>query len=350
MTRTPSRSIGVFAVAATLLSVLILGLPQVRAQQVPPAWLDQNLLAAAKAEGSVTIYSSTNEEEGLPMWKMFEAATGIKVEYLRASDSQILSRILIENRAGERSWDVANIGNVNKIPPELRAAFEPSEAHNLIAAARDPDKRWYGVYANYGAPAYNTNLVKPDALPATYADFLKHPEWAGKVAIDGTDAAWLFAILQQFGAEAGHKLVSDIVTTLKPVVVDGHLAVARGVGSGEYAVALNNYIMLTLNVGLSGGPTDFWTMDPVTLFFGQVGIAALAPHPNAALLAANFAMSRDAQAYEAKFGRLPTRPDVATNPPDVLDRINRHKVINVLFDTEEDRNWSRQFTQLFKPR
>ena len=86
-------------------------------------------------------------------------------------------------------------------------------------------------------------------------------------------------------------------------------------------------------------------MDPVALFFGQVGIAALAPHPNAALLAANFAMSRDAQAYEAKFGRLPTRPDVATNPPGVLDRITRHKVINVLFDTEEDRNWSRQFTQ-----
>jgi iron(III) transport system substrate-binding protein len=133
------------------------------------------------------------------------------------------------------------------------------------------------------------------------------------------------------------------------VVIDGHLAVARGVGSGEYAVALNDYVMLTLNVKLAGGPTDFWTMDPVTLFFGQVGVAAHAPHPSAALLAANFVMSRDAQAYEAKYGRLPTRPDVATNPPDVLDRINQHKVINVLFDTEEDRNWSRQFTQMFKP-
>ena len=341
------------AVGAATAAFLVAAAHSACARATPgdkPAWLDPALIAAAQKEGSVTVYSSTNEEEGLPMWKIFEAATGIKVDYLRASDSQILSRVLIENRAGQRSWDVAYIGNVNKIPAELRAPFEPSEARNLIEAARDPGKRWYGVYANYDAPAYNTNLVKPDALPATYADFLKHPEWAGKIAIDGTDDAWLYAIFQQFGPDAGRKLVTDIVTNLKPVVIDGHLAVARGVGSGEYAVALNNYVMLTLNVQLSGGPTDFWTMDPVAQFFGQVGIAALAPHPNAAQLAANFAMSRDAQAYEAKFGRLPTRPDVATNPPGVLDRITRHKVINVLFDTEEDRNWSRQFTQLFKPR
>ena len=48
------------------------------------AWLDPKLLAAAKAEGGeMTIYSSTNEGEGLPLFKLFEAATGIKVQ-LRA--------------------------------------------------------------------------------------------------------------------------------------------------------------------------------------------------------------------------------------------------------------------------
>lgn len=315
-----------------------------------PAWLDQTLLTAAKAEGTVTVYSSTNEEEALPMWKIFEAATGLKVDYLRASDSQILSRVLIESRGGQHSWDLAYISNIDKIPTELRAPFETSEAHNLVEAARSPDRRWYGVYANYGAPAYNTSLVKAADLPKTYADFLKHPEWAGKVAIDGTDGAWLYGIFQQYGADTGRKLVTDIVATLKPAIVDGHLAVARGVGSGEYAIALNNYIMLTLNVKMSGAPTDFWTMDPVTLFFGQIGVSASAPHPNAARLAANFTMSRDAQAYEAGFGRLPTRADVATNPPDVLDRINTHKIISVLFNTEEDRTWSRQFTDLFKPK
>ena len=40
------------------------------------------------------------------MWKIFEAATGIKVDYLRASDSQILARVSDRNRAGNHSWDV----------------------------------------------------------------------------------------------------------------------------------------------------------------------------------------------------------------------------------------------------
>jgi len=35
-------------------------------------WLDPALLAAAKAEGSLVVYSSTNEREGLAWFKLFE--------------------------------------------------------------------------------------------------------------------------------------------------------------------------------------------------------------------------------------------------------------------------------------
>ena len=42
-------------------------------------------------------------------------------------------------------------------------------------------------------------------------------------------------------------------------------------------LALNNYASLTINVRLSGAPTDFWALDPVALFFGSVGVSAQAP-------------------------------------------------------------------------
>src|SRR5262245_41122994 len=64
-----------------------------------PSWMLPDIAAAARSEGSLTVYSSMNEQEGLPLWKMFEEATGVKVNYVRASDSIILSRIAIENRA-----------------------------------------------------------------------------------------------------------------------------------------------------------------------------------------------------------------------------------------------------------
>ena len=37
-----------------------------------PSWIIPDLVAAARAEGSLTVYSSMNEQEGLPLWKMFE--------------------------------------------------------------------------------------------------------------------------------------------------------------------------------------------------------------------------------------------------------------------------------------
>ena len=71
-----------------------------------PSWLDPTLLAAARKEGKVTFYSSINEQEGLPLLKIFEEATGVRTEYVRNSDAGLLSRILVEARAGKQSWDV----------------------------------------------------------------------------------------------------------------------------------------------------------------------------------------------------------------------------------------------------
>ncbi len=313
-------------------------------------WLDPSLLPAARAEGALVVYSSINEQEGLPLWKIFEETTGIKVAYVRASDTVLMSRVAIEFRADQRSWDIILTTTVNKLPPQLLAAVDPPEAPQIAPAARDPGRRWYGVYANYNAPAYNTRLVQRAELPRTYDEFLQHKEWAGRVAIDATDNEWLRAIYEHYGEERGQKLVKDLVATLNPVVTDGHLALARAVGAGEYAIALNNYVNLTMNVKLAGGHTDFWALDPVALFFGQVGVSAKAAHPNAARLAANFALSREGQSFLAKFGRLPTRADVAANPPGVIEALTARKVVSVLLNPDEEKKWQRAFDGLFRRR
>jgi iron(III) transport system substrate-binding protein len=239
---------------------------------------------------------------------------------------------------------------VNKIPPDLVAAFDPLEAKNLNPEARDPNRRWYGIYSNYNTPAYNTQRVKASELPQTYEDFAKKKEWAGKVAIDGGDNEWLKAMFTHFGEERGTKIIKDIVSNLNPVVTDGHLALARSVGAGEYHVSLNNYVALSMNVKLAGGSIDVWAMDPVALFFGQVGINSRAPHPNAAKLGANFLMSRESQQFSAKFGRLPTRPDVVANPPGVLELVTKKKVVSALLAPDEEKKWQKLYESLIKQR
>src|SRR5215813_4716624 len=93
----------------------------------PPSWLDPKLLDAARQEGTLVIYSSVNEEEGLPIWKVFEQETGIKIEYVRGSDSQMISRILIENRGGKPAWDLVMVTSVPRLPAALLAEYEPPQ-------------------------------------------------------------------------------------------------------------------------------------------------------------------------------------------------------------------------------
>jgi iron(III) transport system substrate-binding protein len=315
-----------------------------------PSWIVSDLLAGAKAEGELIVYGSMNEEEALPFWQLFQDASGIKVNYVRSSDANILARIAIEYRARQRSWDLVATTPVYRLPDEVLLQFDPPEAKNLIPQARAPNRRWYGVYGNYNSPAYNTNFVKQADLPKSYEEFLDHKEWAGKIAIDATDSEWLSGIFANYGEERGRKLVQDIVATLKPVVVDGHLVVARSVGAGEYWVALNNYVGLTINVLLSGAPTNFWALDPVGLAFGSVGVSSQAPHPKAAQLAANFMLSREAEQFLTKRGRLPTRTDIETNPPGVIDALQQKKVIVTISSAEQQKKMQATFNELFRSR
>jgi iron(III) transport system substrate-binding protein len=237
---------------------------------------------------------------------------------------------------------------VNRLPDAALAQIDPPEAKGLIPQARDPNRRWYGVYANYNSPAYNTKFVKREDLPKTYEDFLKKKEWRGKIAIDNADTEWLMAIFTHYGEDKGRKLVQDIIATLQPVVTEGHLALARAVGSGEYWVALNNYTNLTVNVKLAGAATDYWAMDPVALIFGSVGVAQSAPNPNAARLLANYVLSKEAQTQLTKRGRIPTRPDTPSNPPEVNETLLKQKIIPAVFSAAEQKRWQAEYQKLFR--
>ena len=324
------------------------GLPA-RAQE-PPAWLDQKLLAAARKEGPLTVYSSTNEQEGLPLFKIFEDATGIKFNYIRGNDASLSSRIAIETRAKQPSFDIVHMTNAHKMPQALLAQFDPPEAKHINPLARDPGRRWYGVYTVYTTPAYNTKLVSKADVPKSFEEFAQRKEWAGRVAIDHTDIEWLRGMMQFYGEQKGTALVREIAANLKPVLTDGRLAMARSVAAGEYLFALNNFVNLTLNVKLAGGAIEFFPLDPVPLYFAQVAVSASAPHPNTARLAANFMLSRDCQVFYTKFGRLPTRGDVETNPPGIIREVEVRKVVRTQFSQEEEKRLRQTFETLLRKR
>jgi hypothetical protein len=119
----PAASVGAIALLIGAAAAPVCAQDAASGATQRPSWLLPEL-ANARNEGSLTVYSSMNEQEGLPLWKMFEDATGVKVNYVRSSDSIILSRIAIENRARQRSWDLAVTTTVNRLPDEALRQFD----------------------------------------------------------------------------------------------------------------------------------------------------------------------------------------------------------------------------------
>src|SRR2546430_15975067 len=101
-----------------------------------------------------------------------------------------------------------------------------------------------------------------------------------------------------------------------------------------------------MNVQPSGAAIDFWALDPVALFFGSVGISSQAPHPKAALLGANFLLSREAQAFLSKRGRMPARSDVPINPAYVSDRVKDRKITPTIFGGGGPSKWQGAVQQI----
>jgi ABC-type Fe3+ transport system substrate-binding protein len=61
-------------------------------------------------------------------------------------------------------------------------------------------------------------------------------------------------------------------------------------------------------------------------------------------------LSREGQEFLTKTGRLPTRPDVATNPPGVMDILQEKRIIVTISSAEEQRKMQQTFKEVFRPR
>ncbi len=48
-------------------------------------------------------------------------------------------------------------------------------------------------------------------------------------------------------------------------------------------------------------------------------------------------------------GRIPTRPDVPTNPPGIFDQFQSHKTETASLDPAANERWQKLFNELFKP-
>ena len=133
---------------------------------------DPELVAAAQAEGELTVYGSCEEPYLAAAAKNFEKEFGIKVSYLRLSTGEVQAKITEEK--GNPSADVW-FGGTNDPYNEsaklgLLMAYEAKNAKNLASPMyRDADGYWYGIYKGILGFMVNTEELKRLNLEAPRA-------------------------------------------------------------------------------------------------------------------------------------------------------------------------------------
>lgn len=280
--------------------------------------------AVAANETEVNLYSSINEEEAKPMLDLWaKSFPKIKANYIRASESALMSRILTEEQAGKHNFDVLSTTSAHLlVPAGLALQWSPPNAQLIEADFKDKGGYWTAVYANWNVIQVNTDKVKKGEIK-TYED-IANPKWKGLVVVDDSDIDWYQGLVVARGQAQADELLKKIVSVTGVKVVDGHGNINDKVVAGEFAIALNQYLNQAERSKRLGAPTDWIAVEPVAVQLAKSGVSKSAPHPNAAKLMANFLVSADAQKYLASRGRTITRSDVPNDPPNLVSGLKKY--------------------------
>ena len=264
----------------------------------------QKLEAAAKAEGSLSLYTSIAQKDLAPLLGPFEKKYGIKVNVWRASGDTTLQRIVQEQKAARYTVDAVHFS-----APELEALhreklLQPvASPHlaDLIEGAVPAHREWVSTLLSVWVQAYNTNLVKKEEVPKTYQDLLD-PKWKGKLGYEVENIEWFTTVANALGGDAGVQFFRDLVA------------------AGEVPLALTVYNYMPAQAKEQGAPIDWFVLEPAVARANGIGIMKNAQSPNAAALFEDYMLS-EAQTVLGSLNYVPTSKKVESPLKGVSIRI-----------------------------
>jgi iron(III) transport system substrate-binding protein len=278
-----------------------------RAEAPPPVAITPELVEAARKEGKVILYSAMDLPVGEKLGKAFEAKyPGIDVQIERSGSERLFQRVDQEFASGIRACDVINSSDASHFISWKRngwlAPFVSEDiAQHFLPQFRDPDGMSATSRIYLSSIGYNTNLVKPDDAPKSFADLLDL-KWAGKMvkghpAYSGTIMTATFQIVRELGWDYYEKLSKQRV-----MQVQSSTDPPKKLALGERAVMAdgNEYGVVLLKE--AGQPVEpIYPTEGAPTVSGPTGIFNTAPHPNAARLFQAWLHTRETQQFFTDF-------------------------------------------------
>jgi iron(III) transport system substrate-binding protein len=319
-----------------------------------PSRITPELIAAAQREGKVAWYTAVDLDVAERVGRAFEARyPGIRCVVERSGAERNFQRISQEYASRVYAVDVVNSSDASHLivwkREGLLAPHVPEDvARHFPAEHKDPDGMFATWRVTLSVVGYNTNLVKPDEAPKSFADLLA-PKWIGKIvkahpAYSGTTLTATYEIARDLGWPYFEKLAGQ-----KVMQVQSGTDPPKKIALGERAVMFDGGEYVTFRLKEAGQPVEIvYPTEGTPLIGSPNGVFKNAPNPNAALLLQNWMFSLDAQQLIVDVGGLRSAHALVKDKPGrkSLSEIKCMKEDPIAVEAEGERikaNYSRYF-------
>lgn len=294
------------------------------ARAAKPFSAPASLTDAAKKEGRLILYTATFTEVAQDTINQFNKKfPSIRVDLVRASGGQLITRVQSEAAAGKLVADIVEHSDRGQLKAleDLFADYAPPNAADYLPGALVSPKLWPSNTPGW-AIAYNSELVKTP--PKSWMDLTK-PEYdngqIGQVIGPSGGTTWTRIMFERqvLGEDYWQKQAAT-----KPRLYPSGAPLSDSLVRGEVSIAPLLY-NIVFPKQRDGAPVQaFFAPEGVPIVPYATGIPKTAKNPNAAKLFLDWMLSDEGQTYSIKDqGNLTSLKEPPATPPGFDPKVSK---------------------------
>ncbi len=300
ITRRGFLHIGAALATAPLLGVASSARAQAKAPTKVHDFETRADVAKAEQEGEVTYYGHDGEAGIAVLLEAFRKDfPKIKTNYVRAQTGALYAKITAERSAGRFGVDVLQLSDITPaVDFQKKGGWDQYESPSYAGYTSEYQSIPRGYYGwagvSFAGIAYNKSKVKPGEAPKTWKDILSPAYKDGisaKLSTSGMQHAQWYTLRKLYGNDFWQEFAKQ-----RPKGFDSRAQLFDRLAKGDDRVcALAEYAGYTL-FKEKGAEIDFVAPAdglPATPIF--IGVVNKAPHPEAARLFVDWALSKRGQ-------------------------------------------------------
>jgi iron(III) transport system substrate-binding protein len=311
----------------------------------------ERLVAGARQEGELMLYSSLTQDDQLRLAGDFKSRYGVTIKFWRGSQTHILQRVLTETRGGRFEFDAleTNSPQIEALAREklLQKMNSPYVDEVLLPETVPAHGEYTPDRLNLLVYAYNTGAVKRAELPKTWEQLLD-AKWKRRVGMESSNVEWFAALVEAMGEKQGLELFRRLGDN-GVAVRTGHTHSTGRVIAGEIPLVLGVFSHDVDRMKVKNAPVDWFVLPPAVVLPSAVAVSRRATHPHAAALFYDY-MLTDGQKFYTEVYRVPANKNYDTHVRRLVRERHPIKVVNAHEAIDDYDKWHALYKKLIVDR